>query len=151
MRLYIAPFHMKAVFAFCALLLLTQCRPQSANTYPFEVEQVAPDSRWAPRYQFTIAAGTNRLTDYYDLFERYGYGGNGASWAEHIRYLLNQQQPDLLTRQHLFFNEEGDAFYVHVDNEHTLARFMQVVRPVFGSRAELQRYLKQADPEEFSE
>ncbi|RTQ51403.1 hypothetical protein EJV47_06250 [Hymenobacter gummosus] len=86
-----------------------------------------------------------QLPAYYELFERYGYGGNGPCWAEHIRYLLAQQAPELLTSQHLFFNEEGDTFYVHADTQATVARFMQVVRPVFGSPAALERYLKQAD------
>lgn len=143
---------MKKLLAFFLLLLVVvQCQPKLVDTYPFKVQPAAADSPWAPRYRFVIMADVARLMDYYELFERYGYGGNGPCWTEHIRYLLAQQAPDLLAGKHLFFNEEGDTFYVHADTKTTVTRFMQVVRPVFGSPATLEQHLKQADPDQFIE
>lgn len=110
-----------------------------------------PPPDWAPERRFVIIGRVAEVPGYAELFEQYGYGGNGPSWAEHIRAILSREAPELLDGRRLVFDEEGDTFYAYADGQQTVNRFLEAVRPAFGSRQALQRYLQQADPEEFIE
>jgi hypothetical protein len=127
------------------------CRDQHSmeKTFPFIAYPQPEDDPRAPNRQYVIQALVGNLEDYGELFEEYGYGGNGASWAEHICFILEEKDPELLN--HLDFDEEGDTFFVWLDGETSAERFFKVILPVFGNLATLEEYLKQADPDNFME
>ena len=134
------------------LLVISSCTPISMkNTFPFKVyaRSEAFVVRPQEQYNFDIIAPVGELDGYGDLFEEYSYGGNGHSWAEHIRAILHEKDPALLDQ--LFFNEEGDTFLVHVTNQAAVNRFLLCIMPVFGSMESLEQYFKHTDPEDFIE
>jgi hypothetical protein len=118
------------------------------DTFPFQV-MALPDALLTPERQFGILADVGGLEHYYALFEKYGYGGTGASWVEHIQTIIEEFQPELL--DHLEFEEGGEAFFAYADSQPAVEQFLALLLPIFGSLPSLQKYLSQADPEDFFE
>ena len=119
------------------------------STFPFDVSQEENvDARMTNR-QYRIQCPVGEIDGYYELFEQYGFGGNGPSWVEHISAIIEEKDPQIL--HHLEFDEEGDTFLVYADSEEIVSRFMKVVHPVFADKKILKKYLSQADPDNFSE
>ena len=118
-----------------------------STTYPFQVAAAkapADDPR-----QFAIIAPTGELEDYSNLFEDFGYGGNGPSWREHIETILEEHQPELL--DHLEFDEAEDTFLAYADSLAAVRHFMSCVLPYFGDLEKLRNYLRQTDSSDFFE
>jgi hypothetical protein len=123
--------------------------PPMASTFPFDVSKEEDvDARMANR-QYRIQCPVGEIDGYYELFEEYGFGGNGPSWVEHISAILDEKDPKVL--DHLEFDEEGDTFLAYADSEEIVNRFMKAVRPVFADKKSLKKYLSKADPDNFSE
>jgi len=119
------------------------------STFPFDVSKEEDvDARMANR-QYRIQCPVGEIDGYYELFEQYGFGGNGPSWVEHVSAILDEKDPKVL--DHLEFDEEGDTFLVYTDSEEIVHRFMKAVRPVFADKKSLKKYLSKADPDNFSE
>ncbi len=117
------------------------------TTFPFEIEDVRA---WAvPERQYRITAAVSELDEYYVLFEKYGFGGNGPCWVEHITTIIEEHQPALLDQ--LDFDEEGDAFVVYADSETSTQQFLRLVQPIFADLGALNKYLSQTDPADFFE
>ena len=116
-----------------------------ASTYPFKI---APAKTTAdPARQFVIVAEVGELDDYLQLFENYGYGGDGLSWREHIETIIEEYEPELL--DHLEFEEMDETFLAYADGPDAVRQFMHYVLPYFGDLGKLKQYFSQADPSDF--
>ena len=101
---------------------------------------------WVMDRQGMNSVGTN---EYGDLFNKYGFEGNGESWREHIQFIIEEKDPSLL--DHIDFDCNADEFLAWADNEEAVQRFLDDVLPVFESEAKLDAHFKQLDPDDFSE
>ena len=87
------------------------------------------------------------LEEYYALFRHHGFGGTAESWVEHLETIVEEYQPDLLDE--LEFEEGGHTFVAYAPTQAVADRFLACVLPYFGSLPRLQKYLSQADPDDF--
>jgi hypothetical protein len=135
--------------------LITACKKQKMDeNWPFVYYKQPEDGQLTPGRNYAIWAagsdGPDRLIDeYFDLFDEYGFSGNGYSLAEHIEFIIEERDAELLT--HLDFDPNGNEFLVWADSEEAVHRFMAAVLPVFGNSVTMKTYLKKADPENFME
>lgn len=83
------------------------------------------------------------LVKYVPLFEKYGYSGNGESWAGHIEQILEKKDPELLA--HIQFDPEADAFFASFDSKDYQMRAINLLVPIFKDLGKLEQYLKSAD------
>jgi hypothetical protein len=149
----------KALALLCLgffFFMLMGCQKQkAANTWPFVYYNQTEDAGQMPNRNYAIWAkgsdeGPGHLIDEYgDLFDKYGYSGNGYSLAEHIEFIIQEKDAELLT--HLDFDPNGNEFLVWADSEDAVQRFMDDVLPVFGNASTMEAYLKRTDPNNFSE
>ena len=123
--------------------------PHMGNPFPFDVRKIDEIEPQTANRRFCIQTPVGEIEGYHELFEEFGFGGNGPSWVEHIHAILEEKDSDLL--DHLEFDEEGDTFLVYADSEDVVNRFMKHAQPVFATKKSLKKYLKQADPDNFSE
>jgi hypothetical protein len=114
-------------------------------TFPFQV--TAAPAAVMPEYQLLIFADVGGLEAYYTLFQNYGFGGTADSWVEHIETIIEEKQPKLL--EELEFAEGGHTFVAYASGPVAVADFMACVLPHFGTLPALQKYLGQADPDDF--
>jgi len=114
-------------------------------TYPFRIATAKAPAD--PARQYAIVAELWQLDAYTNLFEDYGYGGDGLSWREHVETIIEEYHPGLL--DHLEFAERDDAFVAYADSLTTIHHFMHWVLPYFGDLGKLRKYLSQADPSDF--
>lgn len=54
-----------------------------ADTFPFQVHQQEDADSLSINRVFSILVDAGGY-EYGDVFERYGYSGNGPSWGEHV-------------------------------------------------------------------
>ena len=94
-----------------------------------------------------ILAEAGGLEDYAQVFENHGYGGDGASWREHVETIIEEFAPTLL--DHLEFAEDPETFVAYADSLPAVRQFMACVLPYFGDLGKLQKYLGQTDPSDF--
>ena len=113
------------------------------SPFPF---QVAPLPAPAA-HPLVIFADVGGLEEYYVLFQNYGFGGTAASWVEHIETIIEEHQPQLLDE--LEFVEGGHTFVAYAANQAVVDQFLACVLPYFGTLPRLQKYLSQADPDDF--
>ncbi|WP_147374733.1 hypothetical protein [Hymenobacter rubripertinctus] len=118
------------------------------NTAPFIVTDAPPELTDPARRQ-RILVDLSDMDDYYVVFERYGFGGGGACWAEHIETIIEEHAPDLLERVELA--GAGEIFRAFTDGPATTAEFLALVRPIFADLGSLNKYLSQTDPTDFFE
>ena len=118
-------------------------------TFPFDVYRIEDVHPEMQNRQFGIQAPVGEVDGYYELFEEHEFGGNGPSWAEHIRFILEEADEEL--DDHLEYDEEGDTFLVYADSQEAVDRFLRHILPVFATKKSLKKYLKEADPDNFSE
>ncbi len=116
-----------------------------SDTFPFQI--TAAPAAVMPEYQLLIFADVGGLEEYYTLFRDYGFGGTPASWVEHIETIIEEKQPGLL--EELEFAEGGHAFVAYASGPVAVADFMTCVLPHFDTLPHLQKYLGQADPDDF--
>ncbi|OGX86919.1 Imm51 family immunity protein [Hymenobacter glacialis] len=114
-------------------------------SFPFEVAPLPPPT--SPERQLAIFADVGGLEEYYVLFQNYGFGGTAESWVEHIQTIIEEHQPELLDE--LEFEEGGHTFVAYAPNQAIADQFLACVHPFFGSLPQLQKYLNQADPDDF--
>jgi len=114
-------------------------------TFPFQV--TAAPAAVMPEYQHLIFADVGGLESYYALFQNYGFGGTADSWVEHIETIIEEKQPKLL--EELEFAEGGHTFVAYASGPVAVADFMACVLPHFDTLPHLQKYLSQADPDDF--
>ena len=115
------------------------------STFPFKIAAASVPAD--PARQFVIIAEVGELDDYFQLFEDFGYGGDGLSWREHIETIIEEYEPELL--DHLEFEEVGETFLAYADGPDAVRQFMHYVLPYFGDLGKLKKYLSQADPSDF--
>ena len=118
------------------------------NIFPFQVHQLKDIYLETPQRTFSILVDVGAY-EHGDIFEQYGYTGNGPSWAEHIRAIIDTQDPELLS--HLEHDEEGDTYLVYADSQMAVDRFLKLTVPIFSDPVKLDEHLSQTDPEEFFE
>ncbi|NVO31754.1 Imm51 family immunity protein [Hymenobacter lapidiphilus] len=118
------------------------------DTHPFILTQVSPELM-TPERQQRLLVDLSDMDDYYVVFERYGFGGGGASWAEHIETMLEEHDPELL--DHVELAGAGEIFRAYTDGPAATARLLALVQPVFADLGALSKYLAQADPTDFFE
>lgn len=68
-----------------------------ADTSLFLVEKVPAEYLHpeAPNRHYSLLVDVGHY-EHGDIFEEYGYSGNGPSWGEHIRAILAKADPELL-------------------------------------------------------
>ena len=124
-----------------------------------------------------VFADVGGLEDYYALFQHFGFGGTAASWAEHLETIVEEHCPALLDEleftesgtadswvehietiieehrpqllDELEFAEGGHTFIVYVASQDIADQFFECVLPFFDTLPHLQKYLSQADPDDF--
>jgi Immunity protein 51 len=121
--------------------------PPMPTTYPFHVTDLAEQAERGR--QERILVNLSKLEEYYTVFEKYGFSGSGASWAEHIETILEEHAPALL--DHIELAGQGDIFLAFTDGPAATEQFLALVQPIFGDLGSLSNYLLQADPDDFFE
>jgi hypothetical protein len=119
-----------------------------SDTSPFQIYKIEDIHPLTPKRVFSLLVDVGAY-EHGDVFEQYGYTGNGPSWAEHIRAIIEAQDPELL--DHLEHDEEGDTYLVYVDSQAAVDRFLKLTVPIFSDPVKLDEHLSQTDPEEFFE
>ena len=117
------------------------------NTYPFLVADLQDQA--TPGRQYRLLVNLSDMDDYYAVFERHGFSGSGASWAEHIETILEEHAPALL--DHVELAGEGEIFLAYTDGPAAAEQFLHLVQPIFADLGSLNRYLSQTDPDDFFE
>lgn len=131
--------------------------PNDYQVYPFRVYRMPPrkagERDYGRNYQIWVvdkqglnSVGTN---EYGDIFEKYGFTGNGESWREHVQFVIEEKDPSLL--DHIDFDCNADEFLAWADSEEAVQRFLANVLPVFESEAKLDAHFRQLDREDFME
>ena len=109
-----------------------------AQTFPFDI------SYSGGRYVIAVELEGPRLyPTYYNLFKKYGYEGNGPCWEGHIRQILENKDPGLLS--HLEFDTEADAFFAYADSRQTQQKFVDILSPIFSNLDDLGGWVKKAN------
>ena len=116
-----------------------------SDTFPFQLSPAPPPI--SPEYEVLLFADVGGLEDYYRLFQHFGFGGTPASWVEHLETIVEEHAPALLNEME--FTESGTAFVAYASNAAIADQFLACVLPYFGSLPKLQKYLSQADPDDF--
>ena len=113
--------------------------------FPFQI--TAAPAPASPEYEFVIFADVGGLEEYYALFQHFGFGGTADSWVEHIETIIEEHRPQLLDE--LEFAEGSHTFIVYVASQDIADQFFECVLPFFDTLPHLQKYLSQADPDDF--
>ena len=132
---------MKAFFCclfFVCSFSLSRAESQVNNPYPFTLQN--------DKGNFGVEVDVKDHSiylKYHDLFAKYGYEGNGYSWAGMIEHLLRKDAPELLKRLE-FLPDEG-AFYAYAKTDTDRQQFIQIISPVFSNLKALEDLIKSAD------
>jgi hypothetical protein len=121
------------------------------NTFPFQIVAL-PEHLRVEDAQFGITANVEAdpaLEGYFYLFEKYGFGGGGLSWQEHISTILEEEAPALLDHLQGFSTPARLIYYA--ESADTVREFLRRVQPIFADLGRLNQYFSQADPSDFFE
>ncbi|SHJ51965.1 hypothetical protein SAMN02745146_3328 [Hymenobacter daecheongensis DSM 21074] len=121
------------------------------NTFPFKIYPI-PEHLRVDDALFGITANVESapaLEGYFYLFEKYGFGGGGPSWEEHISTILEEEAPELL--DHLTGYSTAARLLFYADSEATVRAFMRVILPIFADLGKLNKYFSQTDSSDFFE
>ncbi|MCB2377121.1 hypothetical protein LGH70_05980 [Hymenobacter sp. BT635] len=119
------------------------------STFPFKIFSIPPEMR-VEDAQFGITADVEAdpaLEGYFYLFEKYGFGGGGPSWEEHISTILEEEAPELL--EHLQDFSTDARLLLYADSEATVREFMRIILPIFADLGRLNKYFSQTDSSDF--
>ena len=116
-----------------------------SDSFPFQI--TAAPAGTSPDFPLVIFADVGGLEEYYVLFQNYGFGGTADSWVEHIETIIEEHRPELL--EELEFEEGGHTFVAYASSQAVADQFLTCVLPFFGTLPHLQKYLSQADPDDF--
>ena len=86
---------------------------------------------------------------YRDLFQAFGFSGNGKSWSEHIQAMVEEEEPELF--DHLEFVADAARCLVFADSQIAVNRFLALLGPRFADLHQLRRHLSLIDSEDFFE
>ncbi len=86
---------------------------------------------------------------YKNLFEKYGFSGNGYSWEGIIVQILEKQDPELL--KHVQMDPEAGAFFAYADSKLSQIAFVKILSPIFSDKKKLDAWLKKADHKRISD
>lgn len=86
---------------------------------------------------------------YRDLFQAFGFSGNGKSWSEHIQAIVEEEEPELF--DHLEFTTEAGFCRVYVESAAIADRFTTLLCPLFADLHKLRRHFSLLDSEDFFE
>ena len=133
---------MQNIFVEVLIQIGTTIKPKNnkkmTNQFPFKTSSNGE--------QFTVIAETESpelYPEYAELFEKYGYSGNGYCWEGHITQILEKLNPELL--EHIDFDPEAGAFFAHSDTEENQKKFVELLSPIFSDLKKLEEYVKKAD------
>ncbi|MBC6989835.1 hypothetical protein [Hymenobacter sp. BT491] len=121
------------------------------NTFPFKVYRL-PEHLRTEEFLWGITADVEAdaaLEGYFYLFEKYGFGGSGLSWEEHITTMLEEEAPELL--DHVSGYSTAARLLFLADDEKTVQHFLRIVGPVFADLGTLNKYFSQTDSSDFFE
>ncbi|MCC2546238.1 hypothetical protein LJY25_07260 [Hymenobacter sp. BT175] len=121
------------------------------NTFPFQIFEL-PEHLRTDEARYGITANVEAdpvLEPYFYLFERYGFGGGGPSWEEHISTILEEEAPDLL--DHLTGASTPARLLFYADSEATVQAFLRHIGPIFADLGTLNKYFSQTDSSDFFE
>jgi Immunity protein 51 len=126
----------------------------SPTTFPFLIAQIPPElvSEEFEDRRFTIQTVPGASVgghSYTDLFQAFGFSGNGASWSEHIQAIVEEEAPDLF--DHIEFDTEGNTFLAFADSQEAADRFTALLCPLFSDFDKLRRHFSLLDSEDFFE
>lgn len=83
------------------------------------------------------------LQKYSTLFIKYGYSGNGETWAGHIVQILKEVNPSLV--RHIEFDPEAGAFFAYTNSKKHQIEFAETLVPVFNNHELLEQYIAKAN------
>lgn len=86
---------------------------------------------------------------YRDLFQAFGFSGNGNSWSEHLQAIVEEEEPELF--DHLEFTADAKHCRVYADSRAAADRFTALLCPLFADLHKLRRYFSLLDSEDFFE
>jgi hypothetical protein len=109
------------------------------NFEPILIDEIDDDGHIY--YSIVISAGKDNLKEAEDLFEIYENYPNGYGWEGLIKYLIEEECPDLL--DYLEFNSEGGAFVVSCDDEDKAIQLATLLQNLVLDKDELSKYLKE--------
>lgn len=116
---------------------LAQTDLQSEDTAPFKVYKTD---------YFVITAhieSPELYNKYGEIFEKYGYSGNGYSWEGHIAQIIKKEAPDLT--KHIMFDSEAGAFFAYASSENAQNQFLNLLCPIFKDTDNLESYISAAN------
>ena len=87
-----------------------------------------------------ITIMSNATTDnYFEVFEKHQYYGNGYCWESHIQQILENENPSLL--KHIRFKAESDFFFASIDSTKNFNAIMKIIVPIFQDYEKLEKYI----------
>lgn len=108
------------------------------ETYPFEVTELEG------RYTIMVPVESEQhLEAYIPIFEKYGYSGNGESWAGAIDQYLERVAPDV--HDGFFLDPEAGAFYGYVVDEASAKSTLQALVPTFSDLSRFEELVASLD------
>jgi len=87
--------------------------------------------------------------DYYDLFEEYGYSGNGHSWGSLVKFILSKEDPKLL--RVIDIDPEGDTFVAVAFSKEDQRKLGRILSTIANDTERLEHYLSTVPPEEMED
>ncbi len=125
-----------------------------SDTFPFEITEIPAEniSEEFEDRRFTIQTVPGAAVgghSYTDLFQAFGFSGNGASWSEHIQAIVEEEEPELF--DHIEFDNEGNTFLAYADSREATERFTALLCPLFTDFDKLRRHFSLLDSEDFFE
>ncbi|WP_281614190.1 Imm51 family immunity protein [Flammeovirga sp. SubArs3] len=108
------------------------------NTYPFKVDFE----------NLTFVAeieSSNLFSNYFPLFAKYQYEGNGYAWEGLIVQIIEKKNQELLN--YISFDPEAGCFYAKCSNAEILNEVLQIIVPTFSNLEVLEDYIQNADRE----
>jgi hypothetical protein len=120
--------------------------------FPFEIIALAAPvvgadgvARW---FCVQPAAG-GRAALYRDLFQAFGFSGNGLSWSEHLQAIVEEETPELF--DHLEFVADAASCRMYADSQASVDRLTALICPLFADLHRLRRHFSLLDSEDFFE
>lgn len=119
------------------------------NTFPFQIIEL-PEHLRIDDARFGITANVESdpaLEGYFYLFEKYGFGGGGPSWEEHISTILEEEAPELL--EHIQDYSTDARLLLYADSQATVQAVLAILLPIFSDLGRLNKYFSQTDSSDF--
>ena len=86
---------------------------------------------------------------YRDLFQAFGFSGNGLSWSEHLQAIVEEEAPALF--DHLEFVADAATCRILADSRAAADRLTALVGPLFAEFHKRRRHYSLLDSQDFCE